>query len=39
LGDPAKAKSELGWTLEYDLDSMVKEMVESDLQMAATESK
>ncbi len=34
LGDPSKAKTELGWTPEYDLDSMVNEMVESDLQLA-----
>lgn len=31
LGDPSKAVSELGWTHEYDLDSMVQEMVASDL--------
>jgi GDPmannose 4,6-dehydratase len=31
LGDPTKAKTQLGWTPEYDLASLVKEMVLSDL--------
>jgi GDP-D-mannose dehydratase len=31
LGDPAKAKSELGWVPEITLDEMVAEMVASDL--------
>jgi GDPmannose 4,6-dehydratase len=31
LGDPTKAKTQLGWTPEYDLASLVKEMVRSDL--------
>ena len=31
LGDPTKAKTQLGWVPEYDLASLVKEMVLSDL--------
>jgi len=31
LGDPTKAKTQLGWTPEYDLAGLVKEMVASDL--------
>ena len=31
LGDPTKAKTQLGWTPEYDLASLVKEMVLSDI--------
>ena len=34
LGDPTKAKEELGWLPEITLDEMVKEMVESDLAQA-----
>ena len=34
LGDPAKAKSELGWIPEITLDEMVQEMVASDLENA-----
>ncbi|MBK9441178.1 MAG: GDP-mannose 4,6-dehydratase [Comamonadaceae bacterium] len=34
LGDPSKAKTELGWVPEITLDDMVTEMVASDLQMA-----
>lgn len=33
LGDPSKAKSKLGWEPKYDLAGLVKEMVESDLQL------
>jgi GDPmannose 4,6-dehydratase len=33
LGDPTKAKTQLGWTPEYDLASLVKEMVLSDLKL------
>jgi len=32
LGDPSKAKEKLGWTFEYTIDDLVKEMVESDLE-------
>lgn len=34
LGDPAKAKQELGWIPEITLEEMVKEMVAHDLRMA-----
>ena len=30
IGDPQKAIEELNWKLNYDLDSLIKEMVESD---------
>ncbi len=33
IGDPKKAKEKLGWTPKYDLLSLVKEMVESDLKL------
>lgn len=33
IGNPAKAMKELGWTLAYDLATMVKEMVLSDLEI------
>jgi GDPmannose 4,6-dehydratase len=33
LGDPAKAKSTLGWEPEYDLDALIAEMVASDLEL------
>jgi len=36
LGDPTKAKTQLGWTPEYDLASLVKEMVNSDLNLIGT---
>ena len=31
VGNPAKAKKELGWTPTYDVKSLVKEMIEADL--------
>jgi GDPmannose 4,6-dehydratase len=31
IGDPTKAREELGWEHEYDFETLVKEMVESDL--------
>ena len=31
IGDPTKAKTKLGWTPQYDLQKLVKEMVESDV--------
>ena len=34
LGDPAKAKAELGWVPEITLDEMVEEMVAHDLDLA-----
>ncbi|TVZ27514.1 LOW QUALITY PROTEIN: GDPmannose 4,6-dehydratase [Gillisia sp. Hel_I_86] len=33
LGDPSKAKNELGWTPEYDLKDLVTEMMESDMKL------
>ena len=32
IGDPAKAKEQLGWEFKYDFEALVKEMVESDLE-------
>ncbi len=32
VGDPTKAKAELGWELEYDFKALVKEMIEADCQ-------
>jgi GDPmannose 4,6-dehydratase len=34
LGDPGKAKRELGWTPSTSFDDLIKEMVESDLNIA-----
>jgi GDPmannose 4,6-dehydratase len=31
LGDPTKARTQLGWKLKYDLHGLVKEMIHSDL--------
>jgi len=33
IGDPTKAKTKLGWKLEYDLAALVKEMVASDVHL------
>jgi len=33
IGDPSKAKSKLGWKPKYELSSLVKEMVASDLEL------
>jgi GDPmannose 4,6-dehydratase len=33
IGDPAKAKEKLGWTLKYDLAALVKDMVQSDVKL------
>ncbi|BDD09740.1 GDP-mannose 4,6-dehydratase [Fulvitalea axinellae] len=33
IGDPTKAKTQLGWELEYDLPALVKDMVLSDLEL------
>lgn len=33
IGDPSKANTKLGWVPEYDLQSLVKDMMESDLQL------
>ena len=31
IGDPTKAKSKLGWVIEHDLGSLVKDMMQSDV--------
>ena len=31
IGDPTKARQKLGWKLEYELEDLVKDMVQSDL--------
>ena len=33
VGDPTKAKTKLGWIPEYDLASLVKDMMQSDLRL------
>lgn len=33
IGDPSKAKKQLGWIPEYDLKDLVKDMMESDLKL------
>jgi len=33
IGDPKKAKEKLGWQPKYDLDALIKDMVDSDLQL------
>ncbi len=33
IGDPTKAKTQLGWTPEYSFHALVKEMVQSDLKL------
>ena len=33
IGDPTKAKTELGWFPEYDLKSLVKDMMKNDLSL------
>jgi GDPmannose 4,6-dehydratase len=38
LGNPAKAKAELGWIPEITLDSMVAEMIDHDLKQAKQEA-
>jgi GDPmannose 4,6-dehydratase len=34
IGNPHKANSKLGWKPKYDLNALVKEMVQSDLKEA-----
>lgn len=38
LGDPTKAKSDLGWVPEITLEEMIQEMVEQDLELAKRHS-
>ena len=33
IGDPTKAKSKLGWIPEHDLNSLVKDMMSSDVEL------
>ena len=33
IGDPSKAKTKLGWVPEYDLKSLVKDMMQSDVKL------
>ncbi len=33
LGDPTKAKKQLGWTLKYDLAALVKDMMQADVKL------
>ena len=33
IGDPTKAKEKLGWVPEYDLASLVKDMMQSDVKL------
>lgn len=33
IGDPTKAKTKLGWEATYDLPALIKEMMESDLEL------
>ena len=33
IGDPTKAKEKLGWIPEYDLQGLVKDMMDSDLKL------
>jgi GDPmannose 4,6-dehydratase len=37
IGDPSKAKNKLGWIPEYDLGSLVKDMMQSDLKLMTKE--
>ena len=37
IGDPTKAKQKLGWIPEYDLESLVKDMMQSDLNLMQKE--
>lgn len=38
IGDPTKAKTQLGWTPKYDLPALVKEMVEADVDLFKKDS-
>merc|ERR1712185_223696 len=31
LGDPSKAKEKLGWTLDYEIDALIEDMMQADL--------
>lgn len=34
IGDPTKSMEKLGWKPQYDLNALVKDMMESDLKIA-----
>ena len=38
IGDPTKAHEKLGWTPEYDLDGLIREMMEGDVKLMQRES-
>jgi len=38
IGNPGKARSQLGWEPKYDLNGLIKEMMESDVQVMKKES-
>lgn len=38
IGDPTKSKQKLGWTPEYDLAGLVKDMMESDVKLMKKDS-
>ncbi len=37
IGDPTKAREKLGWKTEYDLDDLIKDMVQSDVKLMQKE--
>jgi GDPmannose 4,6-dehydratase len=37
IGDPSKSKTKLGWTPKYDLNSLVQDMMDSDLKLMKRE--
>ena len=39
IGDPTKAKEKLGWVSEYDLSSLVKDMMDSDIKLFKNNEK
>ena len=38
IGDPTKAHEKLGWYPEYDLDGLIREMMEGDVKLMQRES-
>ena len=37
IGDPSKAKNKLGWIADYSLDSLIKDMMQSDIALMKKE--
>jgi GDPmannose 4,6-dehydratase len=37
IGDPTKSKTKLGWEPEYDLDALIKDMIDSDIKLMQKE--